>query len=155
MNSVFDDPEYSAIIAYFNEYEPAINGFLGFEDESRDFDLARLKFNMKDDLIGNIRYRTLHGGVISSILDITGGHTVFLKQFCEIKGLSVEKQMKRITQIGTIDLRVDYLMPGRGKYFVSTGYLLRRGNKVAVVRMELRNDKEELIAAGTGSYTSG
>ena len=155
MNSVFDDPEYTAIVSYFDQYEPAINGFLGFTDESPDFDHARLKFSMKENLIGNIRYRTLHGGVISSILDITGGHTVFLKQFSEIKGLPIEKQVKRITQIGTIDLRVDYLMPGRGEFFVSTGYLLRRGKKVAVVRMELHNDQQELIAAGTGSYTSG
>lgn len=155
MNSVFDDPEYTAIVSYFSEYEPAINGFLGFVDESPDFDHARLKFSMKENLIGNIRYRTLHGGVISSILDITGGHTVFLKQFSEIKGLPIDKQIKRITQIGTIDLRIDYLMPGRGEFFVATGYLLRRGKKVAVVRMELHNDRQELIAAGTGSYTSG
>jgi len=155
MNSVFDDPEYSAIVDYFNEYEPAVNGFIGFQDKSPDFDHACLKFEMKENLIGNIRYRTLHGGVISSILDITGGHTVFLKQFSEIKGLPLDKQVKRITQIGTIDLRIDYLLPGRGAYFVSTGYLLRRGKKVAVVRMELHNDREELIAAGTGSYTSG
>ncbi len=155
MNSVFDDPEFAAIIAYFNDFEPAINGFLGFVDESPDFDHTRLKFQMKENLIGNIRYRTLHGGVISSILDITGGHTVFLKQFSEIKELPLEKQIKRITQIGTIDLRIDYLMPGKGEYFITSGYLLRRGNKVAVVRMELHNDKHELIATGTGSYTSG
>ena len=155
MNTVFDDPEFAAIVEYFNDFEPAINTFLGFTDESPNFDNARLRFDMKENLIGNIRYRTLHGGVISSILDITGGHTVFLKQFAEIKGLPLEKQIKRITQIGTIDLRVDYLMPGKGKHFIATGYLLRRGNKVAVVRMELHNDKDELIAAATGSYTSG
>ncbi len=155
MNSVFDDPEFAAIVDYFNEFEPAINHFVGFTDESPDFDHARFKFHMKEDLVGNIRYRTLHGGVISSILDITGGHAVFLKQFSELRGLPLEKQIKRITQIGTIDLRVDYLMPGRGEHFISTGYLLRRGNKVAVVRMELHNDREELIAAGTGAYTSG
>ena len=155
MNTVFEDPEYAAIVSYFNEFEPAINEFLGFVDESPNFENARLKFNMKENLIGNIHYRTLHGGIISSILDITGGHTVFLKQFAEIKGLSLEKQIRRITQIGTIDLRVDYLMPGKGKHFISTGYLLRRGNKVAVVRMELHNDKDELIAVATGSYTSG
>ncbi len=155
MNSVFDDPEFKAIIEYFNQFEPALNGFLGFVDESPDFDHASFKFHMKEDLIGNIRYRTLHGGAISAILDITGGHTVFLKQFKEIKGLPLEKQMSRITKIGTIDLRIDYLMPGKGEYFVSTGYLLRRGSKVAVVRMELHNDNGDLIAVGTGSYTSG
>lgn len=155
MNSVFDDPEFVRIIEYFDRMEPAINAFLGFTDKSPDFETARLQFNMRENLIGNIRYRTLHGGVISAILDITGGHAVFLKMFNDIRGLPLEKQMRRITQIGTIDLRVDYLMPGKGKSFISTGYLLRRGNKVAVVRMELHNDQGDLIAAGTGSYTSG
>ena len=143
-----------SLVKHFNEIRP-FNKLLGLTIDSMDIENACVRFPMKDELSGNSVFGTLHGGVVSSILDITGGHTVFLKQFKEIRGLPLEKQMRRITQIGTIDLRIDYLMPGKGEYFVSTGYLLRRGSKVAVVRMELHNDKEELIAVGTGSYTSG
>ena len=32
-----------------------------------------IKIEMKDELIGNYEYRMLHGGVISSVLDVTGG----------------------------------------------------------------------------------
>jgi acyl-coenzyme A thioesterase PaaI-like protein len=44
------------------------------------------------------------------------------------------------------------LRPGIGESFVSTGYTLRTGNKVAVARIELINDRDDLIAVGTGSY---
>ncbi|MBU1566427.1 MAG: thioesterase family protein, partial [Proteobacteria bacterium] len=54
-----------------------------------------------------------------------------------------------------IDLRVYFLRPGKGNYFVATGTILRKGSKVAVVRTELCNDQKVLIAAGTGTYLVG
>jgi len=54
--------------------------------------------------------------------------------------------------VSTIDLRVDFLRPGLGKWFVATAYTLRTGNRVAVTRIELHNDRNDLIAVGTGSY---
>jgi acyl-coenzyme A thioesterase PaaI-like protein len=58
----------------------------------------------------------------------------------------------KIRKAGTIDLRVDYLRPGRGAYFRATSSLMRAGTRVAVTRMELRNDKDLLITVGTGTY---
>jgi acyl-coenzyme A thioesterase PaaI-like protein len=60
-----------------------------------------------------------------------------------------------IARIGTIDMRVDYLRPGRGERFQSSGTVMRTGNKVAVTRMELRNEKDIMIAVGTGAYIVG
>ena len=57
--------------------------------------------------------------------------------------------------IGTIDLHVDYLRPGRGKYFIATGRVVRLGNRVAVAHMELVNDTGELIATGGAAYMVG
>ncbi len=62
---------------------------------------------------------------------------------------------KRLARIGTIDLRVDYVRPGRGESFYAKARLLRSGRKVAVVRMELHDDKDTLIALGTGTYMMG
>jgi uncharacterized protein (TIGR00369 family) len=67
--------------------------------------------------------------------------------------LPLEDQVRRFNTLGTIDLRIDYLRPGRGQWFAATGYILRIGNKVAVTRMELHNDDNKLIAVGTGAYT--
>ena len=57
--------------------------------------------------------------------------------------------------MGTIDLRVDYLRPGRGERFTATSSLLRAGNKVAVARVELHNEAQVYIASATATYMVG
>ena len=52
-------------------------------------------------------------------------------------------------------MRIDYLRPGRGTCFSSSGTVMRTGKKVAVTRMELRNQDDILIAVGTGAYIVG
>lgn len=150
------DSELSLLLHHMVQLaESGFNEVLGFSIEPPDLDTGCLKFEMRKELMGNPVYRTLHGGVISAILDSVGGNVVYLRIFKEMKGKPLEKQVKRLSKVGTIDLRVDYLRPGTGKSFSATGYLLRFGNKVAVTRMELHNDEQVLIAAGTASYTVG
>ena len=150
-----DDELRVAIDFFFKTAGPQFTEFLGFGIESMDFDTGALKFDMQDRLVGNPYYRILHGGVISSILDITGGFTVYLNVLREIRGKPFEKQVERLSKIGTIDLRVDYLRPSRGQSFISKGYILRMGKRVTVTRMELHNDEGLLIAVGAGTYASG
>jgi len=61
----------------------------------------------------------------------------------------------RFSCLGTIDLRVDCLRPGIGEAFRAPGFALWTGSRVAVSRMELRNDTGTLIAVGTGTYIVG
>ena len=93
--------------------------------------------------------------MISSILDLTGGLVASVELLKHLEGLDVEELAKRMAKIGTIDIRVDYLRPGKGEFFTATGSVLRKGSKVAVVRTELINDQKVLIAAGTGTYLVG
>jgi uncharacterized protein (TIGR00369 family) len=72
-----------------------------------------------------------------------------------MRGLSFDEISERIARIGTIDMRVDYLRPGRGTQFHSSGKVMRTGRKVAVTRMELKNSEDVLIAVGTGAYIIG
>jgi uncharacterized protein (TIGR00369 family) len=91
--------------------------------------------------------------VISSLLDVTGTVTAWYAVLMDQNIYSQDEILSTISRIGTIDLRIDYLRPGRGDYFQATGKILRIGNKIAVARMQLYNDKETLIAVGTGTYT--
>jgi uncharacterized protein (TIGR00369 family) len=68
---------------------------------------------------------------------------------------SLKAKIEKFGRVTTIDLRVDFLRPGLGSVFTATAFPLRLGNKVAVSRIELTNEKGELIAVGTGSYTVG
>lgn len=114
-----------------------------------------VRIEMRTELVGNFVREMLHGGVISSVLDLTGGLIASVELLKHLEGLATEELTRRMTKIGTIDLRVDYLRPGKGQYFTATGSVLRKGSKVAVVRTELCNDQGVLVAAGTGTYLVG
>ena len=137
----------------FIEEQIPFNKVLGLQVETLDMDNVGLKIEMKEELIGNPIKGILHGGAICSVLDVTGGTTAAMGVLKKMVGRPFEEIGKRLLNVGTIDLRVDYLRPGRGKYFLATGSVMRTGQKVAVVRMQLHNDEDVLIAVGTGTYT--
>jgi uncharacterized protein (TIGR00369 family) len=128
----------------------AFNKHLGLKVESFDPGAPKLRFDMRPELVGNPSRQILHGGVISATLDVAGGFAIMLS----IVGENVVTPGS-FPNMGTIDLRVDYLRPGRGKYFIATARIVRKGSRIAVVHMELRNDTGELIATGGGAYVIG
>jgi uncharacterized protein (TIGR00369 family) len=140
-----------AIHEIFAEKIP-FNKVLGLRVMSLHHANPVLRFDMRPELVGNFLRGVLHGGVISSVLDVTGGMVAFLNLQRKLAHEPLESRIMRFERIGTIDLRVDYLRPGAGQWFESKGYVLRTGNKVAVARMELHSDAGEFIAAGTGAY---
>lgn len=146
-----DESLFSAIEEIFNEKIP-FNKVLGLRVESLQFDRVTVAFEMNGNLIGNYMRGTLHGGVISSVIDVTGGLSAFMGIQQKMPGKNLEAKLEKFSRLGTIDLRVDYLRPGRGRSFTSTGYNLRIGNRVVVTRIEVHNDADDLIAVGTGSY---
>jgi uncharacterized protein (TIGR00369 family) len=147
--------ELMKLLPDFVEMQIPFNKVLGLRVESLDIDRICFKIQMKEELVGNPMRGILHGGVISSVLDVTGGMTAAMGVLKKMAGRPFEEIGKRLLSVGTIDLRIDFLRPGRGKYFLATGSIMRTGQKVAVIRMELHNDQDLLIAVGTGTYTVG
>ena len=131
------------------------NKVLGLTIQTMDEEHMQVKFDMRDELVGNFMRGNLHGGVISSVLDLVGGMNAWLGVMKQMKDRSLDDLVERFIKIGTIDLRVDYIRPGFGKHFISSGNIMRTGNRVSVVRMELENDQKQLIAVGTGTYIVG
>jgi uncharacterized protein (TIGR00369 family) len=138
-------------------YEEKIpfNKDLGMKIESLELGGVRIKFKMEDRLIGNYMRSVLHGGVISSVLDATGGLIAIVGLIEKMPDQPIEEFEKRFRRMGTIDLRIDYLRPGQGRYFIASGSIMRSGRRVSVTRMELHNEKDLLIAVGTGTYVVG
>ncbi len=134
----------------FEENVP-FNRVLGLKVESTAPDAAKLRFDMRPELIGNPRRQILHGGVISAVLDVAAGFVVYLA-INKDRNVASASDGERFPSIGTIDLRVDYLRPGQGKYFIATGRVVRLGNRVAVAHTEMENDAGELIATGGAAY---
>jgi len=128
----------------------AFNRHLGLKVESFDVEAPKLRFDMRPELVGNPSRQILHGGVISATLDVAGGFAIMLSVMAESAVAP-----SSFPNMGTIDLRVDYLRPGRGKYFIATARIVRKGSRIAVTHMELHNDTGELIATGGAAYVIG
>ena len=152
MDGFADDQEFvSAINELFNEKIP-FNKVLGLKVESISYESAKVSFLMRGELLGHYKRGMLHGGVISSAIDVTGGLAAFMGIQKKMPGETLDARIERFGRVSTIDVRIDFLRPGVGTRFTVTAYTLRTGNKVAVTRIELNNDKDDLIAVGTGSY---
>ncbi len=129
---------------------------LGIEVVSASPEKVVASLAAREDLVGNPHQQILHGGVISAVMDSVGGLVAILKYMStlDVDGdpEAYMKALERVAKFATIDMRADYLSPGRGTRFVCEGTILRLGRHVVVSRMEFRNEENALVAVGTGTY---
>lgn len=110
------------------------------------------KIDNQEALIGNPNFRILHGGVAGTVLDTIGGLVGMYAIFETDKGDTLDEKTKKVKRMATVDLRIDYLAPGRGKHFIATAEVIRMGRKGCTTMMLLVNDKGTKIAHGIASY---
>jgi uncharacterized protein (TIGR00369 family) len=146
--------ELARLVTVVEEQIP-FNRVLGLKSFAIEDGVARVRIPMRDDLVGNFMRRSLHGGVISATLDLVGGIAALFGAAGNRIPENEEDGFALFENLGTIDLRVDYLRPGVGEWFEATASVLRTGKRVAVTRMELSDDQGRLIAVGTGTYIVG
>jgi uncharacterized protein (TIGR00369 family) len=132
--------------------EIPFNRMLGLRLDQLDANQITMSFNMKQELIGNFLQGILHGGVISSVLDMAGGMAVMADAINKNADRSIEELIVIIGKCSTIDLQISYLRPGRGEMFIAKAWLIKAGNKISFTRMELHNQDETLIATSSGTY---
>lgn len=131
------------------------NQLLGLEITRFNPQRSEVRFSWNDKLIGNPTQKILHGGVTASALDLAGGAVATASIIEQMSDLNPETIKQSLSKVGTIDLRTDFLRPGRGEEFIVTAHIIRSGSKVAVARMEMHNELGEHIAFGTGTYMVG
>ncbi len=142
-------------IAQFWNNDMPFNQLLGLEIKHFDTQQSEVRFLWQDKLIGNPIQKILHGGVTASVLDLAGGVVAAANIIDQLEDLSPENIYQSLKKLSTIDLRTDFLRPGRGNEFIATARIIRSGSKVAVARMELHNELNDHIAFGTGTYMVG
>jgi uncharacterized protein (TIGR00369 family) len=128
------------LLQFFKDFIP-FNRFLGIQLTSAEEGWVRLELPFRDELIGDASRPALHGGVISTIIDTCGGFAVFT---CLPFG----------EKVSTIDLRVDYLSPGKPELLAAEGKVVRVGNRVGVVDVKCFHPSlpDKIIATGKGVY---
>ncbi|MDA3915508.1 MAG: thioesterase family protein [Deltaproteobacteria bacterium] len=142
-----------AIKEYYLELIP-FNKVLGIDIDDLDYETSQAvtSFKMTKDLIGNSIAGILHGGVTASVIDLTGGLSALISclKLNEDKPIDVIK--KKVTSSATIDMRVDYLRPGKGKSFKCKSRIIRAGSRIVVAKIDLYNEIKTRIATGTATY---
>jgi uncharacterized protein (TIGR00369 family) len=118
------------------------NKFVGLQAISIEEGDILFEVPFRDELIGDPVKRAIHGGVISMLADTAGGFAVWT-------ALHDER-----ARVSTIDLRVDYLRPGKQEPLRAHATLVRAGKTVGVadVRLFHPTDPSATIATGKGVY---
>jgi uncharacterized protein (TIGR00369 family) len=103
---------------------------------------VRLEVPFAPELVGDPMRPALHGGVLSTLADAAGGAAIWS---------GVEDDRGRVS---TIDLRIDYLRPGRLETVIADAKTVRLGKRVGVadIRLFHPDREDETIATGKGVY---
>ena len=133
-------------IIHFMEVEIPFNRHLGLKVDHLTPGCCIMRLPWREEFIGDPKRRAVHGGVISSLIDATGG----LSCWSLLEGLD--------DRISTVDLRVDYIQKGPPTDLLCEANVVRMGNRVSVARMEVisaddeNKDKKNIIATGQAVY---
>jgi uncharacterized protein (TIGR00369 family) len=144
-----------SLLMYSYNHKMPFNKLIGIEVVELSLDRAVTLINSKYELYGNFVQKIMHGGVISSVLDLAGGIIAQAHAFSKMKNITVGELLIKFSLMSTLNMRVDYLRPGAGDKFSCISRVVRAGNKVAVAQMELLNSDNKQVAIGTGSYLIG
>ena len=85
---------------------------------------------------------TVHGGAISTLVDVS---------MAEALNTTVAEEGERPV---TVEIKVNYMAPGKPGVIASTARVRKGGKRVTVVEAEVvQGEDEEVVALATGTYT--
>ena len=93
-SSIFE-PEFVARLALIFEERVSFNRLLGLHITALEADSVRAEIGMRPELIGHYTHQRLHGGVISAMLDATGGLAVMAAIGARHMGDPVDDRLAR------------------------------------------------------------
>jgi uncharacterized protein (TIGR00369 family) len=108
-------------------------------DADPDSGTVTVALDYRDELARAPADKSFHGGVIATLIDLTGHAAVAVK-------------VGRMAP--TIDLRIDYLRPSTGEGIIARARLLKIGRMLARVDIDVTDTQGRLIAVGRGSFST-
>ena len=123
------------------EFVP-FNRFLGIKSVGLEKGRALLSLPFRPEFVGDPLRPALHGGVVSTLADVAGGMATWTGA------------LDPRARVSTIDLRIDYLRPGRLLALHAEAIVVRQGARVCVVDVKLYHPDhhDEVVATGKGVY---
>ena len=111
MSAVLTAEQALKLVGEMFVYHMPFNRALGMELERYEKEFAQLAFKNQPMMVGNWAQSILHGGVIASALDVAAGLVCVGSTLTRHETISEDELRQRLSRMGTIDLRVDYLRP--------------------------------------------
>jgi uncharacterized protein (TIGR00369 family) len=132
--------DHAALVEFFERGIP-FDAWLGMKLETLEPGRCLVRVPFRPEFVGDPFRPALHGGVLSALADTAGGLSVF-STFDDLT-----------SRVATVDLRIDYLRPGRLEDLWCEARVVRVGNRVAVTTMTVRHADPAYVAAeGRGVY---
>lgn len=118
------------------------NKWLGMKVEHIDRGHITVSIPWRPEIVGDPMVPAMHGGVIGAVADAAGGIAVWT---------TFENPASRLS---TVDLRVDYLRPGRQEKLIAAATVIRTGARLgwADVRLYHPSRESDLVASARGVY---
>jgi uncharacterized protein (TIGR00369 family) len=119
------------------------NRFLGVRVLALEPGRVEMEIPFRDELVGDPVKPALHGGLIATLADTAGGIAIWG---------ALDNPVARVS---TVDIRIDYLRPGRLEPLLAEAVAVRVGRTVGVadIRVFHASAREAPVATGKGVYS--
>ncbi|MFN8608312.1 MAG: thioesterase family protein [Vulcanimicrobiota bacterium] len=134
------DEKWMATVKEFFEEHIAFDRHLGLLIDDLKPGWVRVRLPFRAEFLGDPFRKALHGGVISTVVDATAGAAAL-------------STLPSGSRCSTVDMRVDYLLPAQPEDLIAEGSVLRTGNQVAVINVEVFQGEQQRIATGRAVYS--
>ncbi len=117
--------------------------FIGVKVLEIDEGFVKLLFPYREEFIGDPRSKRLHGGYTATAVDLAGGVA------------AMTYMTSQDDDVATIDMRIDYIRPGRAKEIIAEGRVISKRRRSIVTDMKIYHpdDTDKIIAEGRGVFS--
>lgn len=118
------------------------NKWLGMKVEHMERGRLTVSIPWRAELVGDPTVPAMHGGIIGAVADAAGGIAIWTTFD------------NPATRLSTVDLRIDYLRPGKAERLIAAATVIRTGARLgwADVRLYHPGREADPIAAARGVY---
>lgn len=143
-------------IAHAFSHQVPFSKHMGMEVVFLDDKESIVELDMTPVLIGNYSAGILHGGVIAALLDTAMGSLAVTSAIASLGERATEEMiMQIVSRAATVDLRIDYLQPGRGSRFIGKASVVHVGKVLATLEARVYSKEGVFIASGVGKFKIG
>lgn len=111
--------------------------FWGITIDEAEGDAARARMPITPQVLNPLRI--VHGGATYTLADT-------------VMGFAAWRAYKGEKACVTVEIKISYIAPGRGKELVAEARVLRRGRTLTYVDCRIVDDQSRLVATATGTF---